>query len=92
MDQLVTRPLGKTGVTVTRLSAGGHFTNGPTGHEDTARRVREINYQIDSGITYFDIQWDPEELAMAEVMKTRARDNSGLAAARCYQARRRSNR
>ena len=72
MQNLATNQLGATGLTVTRLSAGGHFTNGPTGHEDIPRRVREIHHHIESGITYFDVQWDPEELAMAEVMKTRA--------------------
>lgn len=74
MDKLATTQLGNTGISVTRLSAGGHFTNGPTAHEDIPRRVREINHHIDSGITYFDIQWDPEELAMAEVMKTRSKE------------------
>jgi aryl-alcohol dehydrogenase-like predicted oxidoreductase len=69
---LATSILGRTGISVTRLSAGGHFTNGPTAHNDIPRRVGEINHQIDKGITYFDVQWDPEELAMAEVMKTRA--------------------
>jgi len=72
MNALATAQLGKTGISVTRLSAGGHFTNGPTGHDDIPRRVRELHHHIDSGITYFDVQWDPEELAMAEVMKTRA--------------------
>lgn len=72
MNTLTTTQLGRTGIAVTRLSAGGHFTNGPTAHEDIPRRVQELHHQIDSGITYFDVQWDPEELAMAEVMKTRA--------------------
>lgn len=72
MNTLATTQLGKTGISVTRLSAGGHFTNGPTAHEDIPRRVKELHHQIDSGITYFDVQWDPEELAMAEVLKTRA--------------------
>lgn len=71
MASLVSNPLGKTGIEVTRLSAGGHFTWGPSSHNDIARRVKEINHMIDSGITYFDVQWDPEEVAMAEVMKTR---------------------
>ncbi len=74
MAKLQTSELGKTGITVTRLSAGGHFTNGPNGHEDIPRRLREIHHMIDSGITYFDVQWDPEEAAMAEVMKTRANE------------------
>lgn len=72
MKKLATTTLGNTGITVTRLSAGGHFTNGPTAHEDIPRRVREINHHIDAGITYFDVQWDPEEVAMAEVLETRA--------------------
>lgn len=72
MHRLETSALGKTGITVTRLSAGGHFTNGPTAHEDIPRRVAEIHHQIDRGLLYHDVQWDPEELAMAEVLKTRA--------------------
>ncbi|MBI5831610.1 MAG: aldo/keto reductase [Armatimonadetes bacterium] len=72
MAQLETRTLGRTGLTVTRMAAGGHFTNGPKAHEDHARRVAEIHHMIDSGIRYIDIQWDPEELAMAEVLRTRA--------------------
>lgn len=74
MATLVSNPLGKTGLSVTRLSAGGHFTYGPSSHNDIPRRVRELNHMIDSGITYFDVQWDPEELAMAEVMKTRRKE------------------
>ncbi len=63
--------LGRTGITVTRLAAGGHYTNGPTGQHDIQRRVAEIHHHLDCGITYFDIQWESEELAMAEVMKAR---------------------
>jgi aryl-alcohol dehydrogenase-like predicted oxidoreductase len=72
MAELETATLGRTGIAATRLSAGGHFTNGPTAHNDIPRRVKELHYQIDQGITYFDVQWDPEEAAMAEVLKTRA--------------------
>lgn len=71
MSNLATNALGRTGLTVTRLAAGGHFTNGPTGHDDIPRRVRELNHLIDAGVTYFDVQWEPEEVATAEVMKTR---------------------
>ena len=74
MATLAKNPLGKTGLTVTRLSAGGHFTYGPSSHNDIPRRVRELHHMIDSGITYFDVQWDPEELAMAEVLKARKKD------------------
>lgn len=74
MNNLETTQLGRTGITVTRLSAGGHFTNGPTAHEDIPRRVAEINHLIDRGITYHDVQWDPEEVAMAEVLKTRSKE------------------
>ncbi|MCY2926215.1 MAG: aldo/keto reductase [Planctomycetota bacterium] len=70
--KLEQRQLGRTGVTVTRLGAGGHFTNGPLAHEDIPRRVRELNHLLDLGVSYFDVQWDPEELATAEVMATRA--------------------
>ena len=70
-NELETRTLGRTGLTVTRFGAGGHFTNGPLAHEDISRRVRELNYILDLGVTYIDVQWDPEELATAEVMKTR---------------------
>lgn len=69
--RLASNPLGKTGIAVTRLSAGGHFTMGPSCHHDQARRVQELHHLIDRGVTYFDVQWEPEELAMAEVMKTR---------------------
>jgi len=63
--------LGRTGLTVTRFSAGGHFTNGPTGHEDVERRVKELNYLLDLGVNYFDVQWDLEEIATAKVMNER---------------------
>lgn len=71
MANLETRQLGRTDLTVTRLGAGGHFTNGPLAHEDIPRRVQELNHLLDVGVTYFDVQWDPEELATAEVMKQR---------------------
>ncbi|NOY09444.1 MAG: aldo/keto reductase [Spirochaetes bacterium] len=70
-SKLETTELGSTGLTITRFGAGGHFTNGPLAHEDISRRVRELNHLLDLGVTYFDVQWEPEELATAEVMKTR---------------------
>ena len=72
MTKLEKRHLGRTGLTVTRLGAGGHFTNGPLAHEDIPRRVRELNHLLDLGVSYFDVQWDPEELATAEVLATRS--------------------
>lgn len=72
--KLETTTLGDTGLTVTRLGAGGHFTYGPLAHEDIPRRVRELNHLLDLGVTYFDVQWEPEEIATAEIMKTRAND------------------
>jgi aryl-alcohol dehydrogenase-like predicted oxidoreductase len=72
MTKLEKRHLGRTGLTVTRLGAGGHFTNGPLAHEDIPRRVRELNHLLDLGVSYFDVQWDPEELATAEVLVTRS--------------------
>lgn len=72
------RELGKTGIQVTHLSAGGHFTNGPLAHEDIPRRVKELHHMIDHGMNYFDVQWDPEEEAMAEVLQTR-RDEVSIA-------------
>jgi len=74
MTKLETCPLGRTGLTVTRFGAGGHFTNGPLAHEDIPRRVRELNHLLDLGVTYFDVQWDPEESATAEVMAQRGRE------------------
>lgn len=74
MSQLETRVLGRTNRTVTRLGAGGHFTNGPLAHEDIPRRVTELHHLLDLGVNYFDVQWDPEELATAEVLKTRGRE------------------
>lgn len=71
MGHLETRTLGRTGLKVTRLGAGGHFTNGPLAHEDVPRRVQELNHLLDLGVTYFDVQWDLEEAATAEVMKSR---------------------
>lgn len=71
MADLETRQLGRTGLTVTRFGAGGHFTNGPLAHEDIPRRVQELNHLLDLGVTYFDVQWEPEELATAEVMRDR---------------------
>jgi len=68
---LETARLGATGIEVTRLGAGGHFTNGPLNHHDIPRRVRELNHILDLGVTYIDVQWAPEEEATAEVMKTR---------------------
>ncbi len=69
--ELETTILGNTGLSITRFGAGGHFTNGPLAHEDIPRRVRELNHLLDLGVTYFDVQWLPEEEATAEVMKTR---------------------
>ena len=74
MTKLEERQLGRTELTVTRFGAGGHFTNGPLAHEDIPRRVRELNHLLDLGVTYFDVQWDPEESATAEVMAQRARE------------------
>ena len=74
MANLETRQLGRTGLTVTRFGGGGHFTNGPLAHEDIPRRVQELNHLLDLGVTYFDVQWDPEELATAEVMKSRGEE------------------
>lgn len=71
MMELETRELGRTGLTVTRLGAGGHFTNGPRAHEDIPRRVAELDHLLDLGVSYFDVQWDPEELATAEVLDRR---------------------
>ena len=73
-SQLETTTLGDTGITVTRLGAGGHFTNGPLAHEDIPRRIQELNHLLDLGVTYFDVQWEPEEIATAEVMKTRSEE------------------
>ncbi len=69
--RLETTELGATGIHVSRFAAGGHFTNGPLAHEDIPRRVRELNHLLDLGVTYFDVQWEPEEVATAEVMKSR---------------------
>ncbi|MCY2928580.1 MAG: aldo/keto reductase [Planctomycetota bacterium] len=71
MVELEKRVLGRTGLTVTRFGAGGHFTNGPLAHEDIPRRVGELDHLLDLGVTYFDVQWDPEESATAEVMARR---------------------
>ncbi len=68
---LQTRTLGRTGITVTRFGAGGHFTFGPSAHNDVSRRVRELNHLLDLGVNYLDVQWEPEEDATAELMKTR---------------------
>lgn len=74
MSILETRTLGRTGLTVTRLGAGGHFTNGPLAHEDISRRVTELHHLLDLGVNYFDVQWEPEELATAEVIKSRGEE------------------
>jgi predicted aldo/keto reductase-like oxidoreductase len=71
-----TSVLGRTGLKVTRFSAGGHFTYGPSSHEDIPRRIREINHILDLGVNYLDVQWEPEEEATAEVMKTRKKEFS----------------
>jgi len=69
-----TTTLGRTGLQVTRFSAGGHFTFGPSSHEDVPRRIIEINHMLDIGVKYLDVQWEPEEEATAEVMKTRKQE------------------
>lgn len=69
--KLQTSQLGNTGITVTRFGAGGHFTFGPSSHQDISRRVRELHHLLDLGVNYFDVQWEPEEDATAELMKTR---------------------
>jgi len=74
MAKLESRNLGTTGLTVTRLAAGGHFTNGPLSHNDIPRRVRELNHLLDGGVTYIDVQWEPEAQATAEVMRARRDD------------------
>jgi aryl-alcohol dehydrogenase-like predicted oxidoreductase len=63
--------LGRTGLKINRFGVGGHFTYGPSSHEDIPRRVRELHHLLDLGVNYFDVQWDPEEIATAEVMQTR---------------------
>jgi len=68
---LETALLGNTGIAVTRFSAGGHFTMGPSSHKDIPRRIRELNHLLDLGVNYLDVQWEPEEEATAELMKTR---------------------
>jgi|GEM_PF-1665359 aryl-alcohol dehydrogenase-like predicted oxidoreductase len=70
-SDLQTSKLGNTGITVTRFSAGGHFTLGPSSHNDVPRRIKELNHLLDLGINYLDVQWEPEEEATAELMKTR---------------------
>ena len=69
--KLETSILGKTGLEVTRFSAGGHFTFGPSSHEDIPRRIRELNHLLDLGVNYLDVQWEPEEDATAALMKAR---------------------
>ncbi|MEI6217473.1 MAG: aldo/keto reductase [bacterium] len=71
MTKLEVRTLGRTGLEVTRLGAGGHFTNGPLAHSDVSRRVLELNRLLDLGVTYIDVQWDLEELATADVIRSR---------------------
>lgn len=71
MAKLEIRQLGKTGPDVTRLGAGGHFTNGPLSHSDVDRRIQELNHLLDLGVTYIDVQWDQEELATADVIRNR---------------------
>lgn len=74
MTKLENRILGRTGLTVSRFGAGGHFTNGPLAHEDIPRRVGELNHLLDLGVTYVDVQWDPEELATAQVLAARGNE------------------
>ena len=69
--RLQTNKLGNTGITVTKFAAGGHFTFGPSSHDDVKRRIRELNHLLDLGVNYLDVQWEPEEEATAELMKTR---------------------
>jgi len=68
---LDTSSLGQTGLTVTRFAAGGHFTYGPSAHEDIPRRIGELHHLLDLGVNYLDVQWEPEEEATAELIKTR---------------------
>lgn len=65
------RRLGRTEKLVTELGIGGHFTVGPTKHEDVDRRVGELHHVLDQGINYWDVQWEPEEEASARVLRER---------------------
>ncbi len=67
----MTSQLGHTGIQVTRFAAGGHFTVGPSSHQDMPRRIRELNHLLDLGVNYLDVQWEPEEEATAVLMKKR---------------------
>ena len=65
------RRLGRTELLVAELGLGGHFTAGPTKHEDVDRRVRELNYTLDKGINYWDVQWEIEHEVSAMVLRER---------------------
>ena len=65
------RRLGSTELLVTELGLGGHFTVGPTKHENISRRVRELHYTLDKGINYWDVQWEIEHEAAARVLRKR---------------------
>jgi len=75
-EKLETTKLGRSDLTITRFSAGGHFTYGPSSHENIPRRVEELNHLLDLGVSYFDVQWEPEELATAEIISTRKNEFS----------------
>jgi hypothetical protein len=68
---LQTSQLGNTGITVTRFASGEHFTFGPSSHNNIQRRIKELNHLLDFGVNYLDVQWEPEEEATAELLKTR---------------------
>lgn len=68
------RRLGRTGLEVTEFGCGGYFTAGPNAHHDMERQVRELNFILDQGVNFFDLQWDLEIEAMRRVLKSRPKD------------------
>ncbi len=69
-----TRPLGKTGYTMTIFSLGGQATLEETGRADDSISI--INRAIDLGVNYLDTSpvYGPSELNYGEVLKTRRKE------------------
>jgi aryl-alcohol dehydrogenase-like predicted oxidoreductase len=65
-DQIPTRPLGRTGVSVSSLGLGGYHLMNANGGRRAA--VRLVQRAVDAGITFMDNAWEYHEGASEEVM------------------------
>ncbi|HEX8523358.1 MAG TPA: aldo/keto reductase [Tepidisphaeraceae bacterium] len=72
---MIYRPLGKTGVTVSAIGLGGHHMGEPKDEQESIRIVRTA---VDRGITFLDNSWDyhngGSEIRMGKALRDGYRD------------------